>query len=332
MKSKDEINLIAVGAHWDQVSAENNPKMIQRWWQADPIVHHINQRVCGEPLPGQSEGFNRLIQQRFADRLPFENVVSIGGGMGDKEMRAMEVGLFGRVDLFEIAKSRIEQGRAKAVQRDLAQRITFHFQDAFATNISRRYDAVYWNNALHHMPDVEAAIDWSYEVLKPGGAFLMDDYVGANRFQWSNRMLEANLSFWDSLPENYRQDPESGALIPPPSRTDPMAMATIDPSEATDSERILPAIKRTFPTAEVILTGGGVYHWALNDVVHNILAADDMVTLTRALALDDELIRKGETHYAVVLAVKQAKKCLLWDMSRILARRLRLRTLNPFSN
>lgn len=306
MQSKDEINLGAAGAYWNRVPVEDNPKTIRRWWQADPIVRHINQRVCGEPIPGQSEGFHRLIRQRFADRLPFANVISIGGGTGDKEMRAIKAGLFERVDLFEIAENRIEQGRSKAVQLDLAQSIAFHLRDAFAMNIHGQYDAVYWNNALHHMPDVVAAIDWSYEVLKPGGAFLMDDYVGANRFQWSNRMLAANLSFWNLLHENYRHDPESGTIIPPPSRPDPVSMAVIDPSEAVDSERILSTIRLTFPTAEIILTGGGVYHWALNDIMHNILVAGDRVMLENALALDDELIGEGETQYAVVLAMKQA--------------------------
>jgi SAM-dependent methyltransferase len=287
-----------------EAAEAGRPVPIRRWWQAEPILRHINRRVCGEELPGMHAGFHALVRRRFGPRLPFARTVSVGGGTGEKEMLAAALGLFESVDLYDLAASAVELGRKLARERGLGERLTFHLGHPFDTPQPERYDAVYWNNALHHMPDVEAALAWSRAVLRPGGALLMDDYVGADRFQWSNRMLAANRAFWASLPAHYRRDPESGAPLRPPARTDLAALIASDPSEAADSARILPALRRIFPGAEILATGGGVYHWALNDVMHWIIAAGDAETLQRALALDDWLAARGETQYAVALATK----------------------------
>ncbi len=61
---------------------------------------------------------------------------------------------------------------------------------------------------------------------------------------------------------------------------------------------------RIFPDAWVRKTGGGIYHVALNDVLRNILAAQDYALLERLLEYDDQCVELGETHYAVAIAAK----------------------------
>jgi len=78
----------------------------------------------------------------------------------------------------------------------------------------------------------------------------------------------------------------------------------IDPSECADSARILPELLRIFPDAWVQKTGGGIYHLGLNDILHNIIVAEDFQLLEQLLELDDQCIEIGETHYAVAIAVK----------------------------
>lgn len=93
-------------------------------------------------------------------------------------------GIVGRFDLFELSHERVAHGRAAAVKGGVAERASFHVQDAFARDEADQYDLVYWNNALHHMFDVRQAFLWSREKLRPGGWLVMDDYVDATRFQW----------------------------------------------------------------------------------------------------------------------------------------------------
>jgi hypothetical protein len=74
-----------------------------------------------------------------------------------------------------------------------------------------------------------------------------------------------------------------------------------DPTESAQSGEILGAIRRHFPSPLIKLTGGVVYHLALNDVLAN-LTEEDTPLLDQLLLLDEVCAEAGHTHYAVALA------------------------------
>lgn len=296
-----------IGDHWSGVYRKPETPLKTRWWQCEHIVRHINKRVCGEALSDTSAGLHKLALDRFAGQVPFGRGVSIGSGAGHKERAAIECGLVEHFTLYELSSAAVEMGREEAAKAGLAERMEFRLEDGFQREQTEDiYDLVYWNNALHHMFDVQAAIAWSRRVLKPRGVFLMDDFVGPNRMEWSARLLQINTDARKSMPPEYLRDPSNPERFLPAeiAPTDPARVAAIDPSECADSSRILPELLRAFPDAWVKKTGGGIYHLALNDVLHNILAREDFALLDRLLQLDDECADLGETHYAVAIAVK----------------------------
>jgi hypothetical protein len=155
------------------------------------------------------------------------------------------------------------------------------------------------------MFDVDAAIRWSKKVLKRSGILVMDEFVGPSYMQWSDRLLEINTRVRERLPAAYLQDPRNKGCILPVKMERPNVdeFCAIDPSECVDSGRILGSLREHIPNLEVIPTGGGVYHLALNDVLHNILQANDQALLDQLLTIDDECIAIGETHYAVAIGM-----------------------------
>jgi SAM-dependent methyltransferase len=295
-----------IGNYWSAQYSQTRT-LTTRWWESDYIVRRINRRVCGEALPGLSSGLHRLAAQRFAGQVPFARGVSIGSGTGSKERDLIRNGLVQHFTLFELSSVAVEQGRAQAEQAGLAQNMTFRVEDGLAVETREGvYDVVYWNNALHHMFDVKAALEWSWRVLRKGGVLLMDDFVGPTRMQWSDRLLEINSAVLAALPQQYLRHPmRPDLMISPRAQRTPLSVFMAqDPSECADSGNILPELMRIFPDAWVHKTGGGIYHLALNDVLHNILAAQDYALLERLLEYDDQCIELGETHYAVAIAVK----------------------------
>lgn len=296
----------AIGDYWSSQYSQSGTT-VTRWWECDYIVKRINRRVCGESLSGMSAGLHRVAAERFADRLPFAKGVSIGCGTGSKERNVIRSGLVRHFTLFELSSVAVEQGRAQAQQEGLSENMTFRMEDGLAAETGDGvYDLVYWNNALHHMFDVKAALEWSWRVLRRGGVLLMDDFVGATRTQWSDRLLEINTAVLAALPAQYLRHPgRPGLTLPRQAQRVPVsAIMAIDPSECADSANILPELLRNFPDAWVCKTGGGIYHLALNDVLHNIVAAQDHALLEQLLELDDRCVEIGETHYAVAIAVK----------------------------
>lgn len=297
-----------IGGYWSEQYSKTST-LTTRWWESEYIVKRINRRVCGEPLPGMSSGLHRVAAERFADRLPFARGVSIGCGTGSKERNVIRSGLVQHFTLFELSSVAVEQGRAQAEQAGLSASMTFRMEDGLAAETREGvYDVVYWNNALHHMFDVKAALEWSRRVLREGGVLLMDDFVGPTYSQWSDRLLQINNAVRAALPPQYLRCPGRPDLMlaPQVQRTPVASIMATDPSECADSGNILPEIMRIFPDAWVQKTGGGIYHLALNDILHNIVAAQDYDLLDKLLDLDDQCVEIGETHYAVAIAVKQS--------------------------
>jgi SAM-dependent methyltransferase len=292
-------DLEKAAAHWSRM----RPAGRSRWWTHPLILRHVNRIVCGVEVDGPSAGLARRMRALAPDG-GFRRGISVGCGNGFKELELLRQGIVQRFDLFEISATRVEQGRARAAQDGLAERATFHVADAFRAAATGAYDLAYWNNALHHMLDVGEAVRWSRACLVPGGCFVMDDFVGAARFQWPDSQLEAASRVRALLPERFLSHPQNASQRLPRriERPDVARLIASDPTEAADSEAILPAVHRVFPGAEIVLTGGVVYHCALNDVLANFATPQDNALLQALLLLDETLARGGETHYAVALA------------------------------
>jgi ubiquinone/menaquinone biosynthesis C-methylase UbiE len=299
----------AVRLHWSNVSGaiDSSGRLLKvRWWQHPAIVRHINQNVCGQPVVGLSEGLNLRARALLAGRLPLLKGISVGGGSGIKEMKLLADGMLQFFDLFELAEARIAAGKELATKRGLQDAMCFVNGDAFElAALPEQYDLVHWNNSLHHMMDVGQAIEWSWRVLKPGGLFYMDDFVGPDLFQWSPSMLLVATAVRQSLADRFLVNPQNRSAMLPRivEKIDPERLRRTDPSEAAESSRILDLVRQRFPGCEIILTGGVVYHLALSNLLANFREEDDSL-LERLLTLDDLCTATGETHYAVALALK----------------------------
>lgn len=291
--------LSATAKHWS--TAKTIPRT--RWWMHPAILRHINALVCGRPVDGPWAG----LEQRMRELSPqgsFARGVSIGCGSASKELRLLRQGIVHHFDLFELSQERIAIGKAAAVRHGVADRVRFHVGDAFSLDLDDQYDLVYWNNALHHMFDVERALQWSRDRLRPGGWLVVDDYVGAARFQWPDAQLEIASRVRHALPERLLRNPSHpqrncSTNLTRPSLT---GMLATDPSEAADSDSILPALQEIFPDAQIMLTGGVVYNLALKDVIANFDDAQDAARLRELLAYDATLAAQGHTHYACAFA------------------------------
>lgn len=287
--------------HWNQLAA--GPPRGARWWQNAEIVRHINTVVCGRPLDGVSAGVRAMVRS-LVPGLPLYRGVAIGAANGAKEMDLVADGVVERMEIFEIAGERVAQGRALAEERGLSDRVTFHERLLDPADDIGLFDLVHWNNALHHMLDVDEWLQWSREVLEPGGVLVMDDFVGPDRFQWTDRQLRYASRFRATLPDRLLEHPmHPGQLLPREvPRPTVEHMISVDPTEAADSSRILGALERHFPHAWVRPTGGVMYSLALEDVIYNVDDTLDEGFVSQAMLLDEALTDMGEFHYAVAIA------------------------------
>lgn len=79
-------------------------------------------------------------------------------------------------------------------------------------------------------------------------------------------------------------------------------MRATDPSEAADSDNILPALRQIFPGAQIRMTGGVVYNLALKDIIANFDDVENAARLEELLVYDAELASQQQTQYACAFA------------------------------
>lgn len=298
MNSKESNAILEKAAkHWSE--HKTDPKRL-RWWQSPAICRHINMRFSGVAAEGTHGGDIELLR-KISEGVKFESGVSVGCGNGFHELKLLEAGIVEHFTLFEISQTRADQAWHKASLTGLGHRVSVRVADAFSEPALPQYDLVYWKDALHHMLDARAAVHWSWRMLKPGGVFFANDFVGPAYMQYTDRQLDLAEKVRLSLPEKYLVDPVDRSRLVPVRRRRPnlKSFLEIDPTECADSENIVPSIRELFPGATVFPTGGIVYMLALNDILANIHEDED-ATLLRSLMLADDLcIEAGETLYSV---------------------------------
>jgi len=300
-----------IGKYWAKFeqSVAKNPK--EHWSQSEFAAKYINMWVANSNSTILSEGANQLLIQRLCGRR-LKQGVSVGCGNGLKELRLLQLDIVEKFIFFELSGEHARIINDNIKNANLVDRVEIHISDAFKHDFNNiEVDLVHWNNSLHHMFDVQAAVKWSYNILSTGGIFYMDDYVGPNRFQYPENVINVVNEIRDSLPHKYLKNPHDNSLYYGRYINCDPNMFEIeggDPSEAVDSERILESIKNIFPKAEITLTGGIIYAIALSGLWENFDEENDndISVLNRLLDMDKKYAqdKNFKSLYAVSIAIK----------------------------
>ena len=141
--------------------------------------------------------------------------------------------------------------------------------------------------------------------LKDDGLLFVNDYVGPERFQWEPRQHDVANAMLSALPERLRQQWDGGTKrrTHAPSR---LRMRFVDPSEAAESRRIMPALRERFEILEERDLGGSIVNLVLDQIAHHFPDADEeaMSALAALFAVEDGLLVEGEvtSDYKLVVA------------------------------
>jgi SAM-dependent methyltransferase len=302
----NELLLNRVGVRWgrlNRVRSETRSAK-SRWWQFKQITKHIDDNIYSHD---DKTGYIAAAVHEFKI-LPCEMAISVGCGNAVKELALLKEGLVQHFDLYDVSAERVEEVKRRAESLGLNDRISVFCCNVFDEPLAEgMYDLVFWNNSLHHMFNVSDAMRWTHSVLKKGGGLLLNDFVGPSRFQWTDEQLDYAARIRNCFRNTrFLDDPAAAGQQLPIEVTKPSKLAMIydDPSEAADSSNIVFELKKHFPSATIWKTGGVVYHLALNEMLANFDEHEDSHLIELLMFIDDLLVDRGETHYAVAFAKK----------------------------
>ena len=295
--------LRAVGEFWSAHAGKDHSGGRLHWTSSKAIVSHVATRICGAPCERIPEAIAGRMRSTGCS-LPFRRGISVGCGNGLKEMALLEQGIVSHFDLYEVAEENVRLCQKHAAEKGLENRVrALHGNALAAITEQAQYDFIYWDNALHHMFDTDQAVAWSKHILRPGGLFFMYDFVGPNHFQWSDDDMKISSMLLESIEDKYFFIPDSDYMwVKKTARSTVEEMLASDPSEAADSEAILPAFQKHFPHGTIIPLGGLVYILCLDGIIINI--PDNSPLLARLLTMDATLAAQGRNYYVAAYAIR----------------------------
>lgn len=274
-----------VRARWSHVDAP-----ARSWLDVPAVVSRRNRIISGD---GRTPPQRYVAEKYFRDGTP-RKALSLGCGNGNKDLVWMQCGAFERLDACDISEERIRHANSSAAELGLSDRAHFHTADARFFRPGSSYDVVILDESLHHLSPVLDTLVHVKNMLRPGGMLILNDYVGPPRFQWTDAQMAAANAAIGSLPERYRRTP-SGEPKEDIYRPGRLTMYLHDPSEAAESHRILPGVRKLFTIMEFSEYGGTILHPLLKDISHNFLPGDPETAglLKKLFAAEDDQLVNG---------------------------------------
>ena len=266
--------------HWSQV----DPSLTE-WWAIPAVIRRWNLLMTGDADTSFPE---YVAAKHFAPRADLRGL-SLGCGTGGNELLWARTGAFSLLEGVDVAPERIDFATRAAAENGLADVLRFRVTDVNRmTSDGERFDVLLGLQSLHHFDDLDETLPRLSQLIEPDGLFVVDEFVGPTRFQWTDGQLEAANALLAQLPEDRRRlaDGRIKHRVVRPSR---LSMVLDDPSEAVDAAALLPGLRRHFEVVEERPYGGTVLHIAFSGIAHNFRdqEPETLALLERCFAAED---------------------------------------------
>ncbi len=260
-------------------------------WTASPVVRrYLHTLVSGNP---NCDWLTYVEHEHLPPQM--DRALVLGCGSGWLERALASRGRFRSIVACDFASETVARARRAAEEEGFRQ-IDYMVVDLEHEKLpAGPFDAVFANDVLHHITGLEPLYTRIHAALAPGGRLVFNEYVGPNRFQYSNKHMKVVNRYLRLLPDRLRWDPITGRLLWRRERTDPKQLAQEDPTEAVRSEEVLPLARRFFRSEKEYLYGGGLLNPLLFGIITNFRPGDpwDDMVLSRLCVSEQRLTESG---------------------------------------
>lgn len=287
-----------VARYWDKHVGEHLDSFTH-WECPAPIMLHQNFRVTGDKNVNAISWF----WEKYG---PFRSMASIGTGSGLLErhvctLKDPDASIVGH----DISPVSLEIAKKSCSE---FKNVTFEVADLNSKEWPRYcYDVVFAHGALHHVESLDWCLGQIRQSLKPDGLLYVNDYVGPERFQWSDVQMRLSTELIKTtVPAKWIKREN---VI----RTDRSALIKQDPSEAVCSHFIEDTITAHFNIIERIPRGGTllapIFGSGCLDI--NILkSVEGLECLAKLANKESQLIDNGliRSDHVVIVARKKSEE------------------------
>jgi ubiquinone/menaquinone biosynthesis C-methylase UbiE len=276
------------------------------WWHIPEVRDRWNSMISGDLKTDPQE---YVCKKYFADKQSLK-LLSLACGTGSREIRWAELKKFIQIDAYDISKPRIEYAKKQAENKGLNKIINFEISDVFKISMGTdKYDVVATEGALHHFSPLETILLKIENCLKPDGYFVVNDFVGPTRFQWTKRQLAVVNGLLALLPIDYKREWDNVTIKQKVYKPSILSMILNDPSEAIESSKIILQLNKIFDVIEIKEYGGTILNPLFSRIAHNFISEKDEAKdfLKLCFKVEDLLLAKKDIQSDYVLAICKKK-------------------------
>jgi SAM-dependent methyltransferase len=226
--------------YWDEHVGDHLQSFLQ--WETNlPSQLHQNFRVSGDRNVVAAAWF----WKKYG---PFISVASIGSGTGILERWLCGLPDFrGTVVGFDISPRSVEVASANCAQ---FANVKFEVADLNVKEWEAgQFDVVFAHGALHHIESLDWCVGQIRRGLKSAGLLYVNDYVGPQRYQFSDAQMRLANELLERVPPRWRK---RDSVV----RCDAEQLKRDDPSEAACSHFIEQTVRVHFEVLERRPRGG----------------------------------------------------------------------------
>jgi 2-polyprenyl-3-methyl-5-hydroxy-6-metoxy-1,4-benzoquinol methylase len=259
-----------------------------QWVRVPGVAQNMNRRATGDPAIDWINHSASLLTS-FAKPI---KALSVGCGFGIIERALRRHDFCQLIHGVDVAENAIESAR-KTAEAEGLDGLTYEVADLNTFQLpAETYDVVYAHAALHHIFQLEHILDQIKQTLKPGGLFVVYEYIGPSQMQFPRRDLELADIFLKLIPERYRTLQRRKGIKEEASRFSLDVMNRSDPSEGIRASEIVPLIASRFEIKHFRYVGGTLLLLIFNEIAGNFDENDaEIMPLVDALiTLDNFLI------------------------------------------
>jgi SAM-dependent methyltransferase len=240
---------------------------------------------------------DHIVDAYFRAKAPSANALTLGCGVGYREIHMAKSGCFKRIDAYDLSEDALAEARRRAARDEVSGVINFDRKDLNDYALpTAHYDFVVVEQSLHHFSPLGPLLDKIKLTLKPDGYFIVNEFVGPDKFQWTDRQIEVVNALLTVIPAKYRVRSYDKKLKKRIYRPGLLRMKLYDPSEAVESSGIVPGIKSRFQIVEERSWGGTLLQLLFQDIAKNFMNDDPETSelIELICGVEDFLLSTGD--------------------------------------
>lgn len=273
------------------------------WMASTAVLMHLNERATGDPA---RDWLSAWAHRYFVGQ--DLRVLVLGCGEGWLERAVSEWPYVRRIDALDFADAAVARARERGGPK-IHYSVADLNRDALEAGA---YDVVVAHSILHHVERLEHAFEQIERAMKPEATFIVNEYIGPNRFQFSDEILAIINDLLRCLPPRLRHSALEDRVYEARERPTIDQMIANDPSEAVRASDLMAMIRQRFEVLEVKQLGGTILMHLLYDIVQNFRFDDphERGAIELLCALEGALVDRGSipSDFAILAARRKSAR------------------------